>query len=227
MASASAVGETGVNIGLAFVTGGAGIAISVGGTTAPSARCCATRPRRSSSSLAAGNSPPWACRLERSMRSMPRQADTDRQGGDRGLADVAGAAGDREVFIARTAQAKTYTEGFAYRRKAELTAGFDKRVSPVKSFFNVNGTPVMQTGTGAVAGAHGLRLLEPWCRAARLQHRGQGQIWITGSAINLPPTLAAAVGRSCQRPAPGSRNTASASARRWRCPTGRCRPAST
>ena len=33
MASASAVGETGVNIGLAFVTGGAGIAISVGGTT--------------------------------------------------------------------------------------------------------------------------------------------------------------------------------------------------
>src|SRR4029079_941995 len=33
VASASAIGETGVNVGLAFVTGGAGIAISVGGTT--------------------------------------------------------------------------------------------------------------------------------------------------------------------------------------------------
>jgi hypothetical protein len=62
-----------------------------------------------------------------------------------------GNGGDREVFIARTAQAKTYPEGFAYRRKAELTAAFAKRVSPVRSFFNVNGTPVMQTGAGGVA----------------------------------------------------------------------------
>jgi hypothetical protein len=33
VATASAVGETGANVGLAFVTGGAGIAISVGGTS--------------------------------------------------------------------------------------------------------------------------------------------------------------------------------------------------
>jgi hypothetical protein len=38
--------------------------------------------------------------------------------------------GDREVFIARTAQAQTYAEGFAYRRKAELTAAFAKRCGP-------------------------------------------------------------------------------------------------
>ena len=40
VASASAVGETGINIGLAFVTGGAGIAISVGGTTSTDPRSC-------------------------------------------------------------------------------------------------------------------------------------------------------------------------------------------
>ena len=56
------------------------------------------------------------------MRSMPRRPHTDRQGCDRGIADALGPAGDREVFIARTAQAQTYAEGFAYRRKAELTA---------------------------------------------------------------------------------------------------------
>src|SRR6476659_10145195 len=53
VASASAVGETGVNIGLAFVTGGAGIAISVGGRPARCTRCCATRPLRSSRCSAA------------------------------------------------------------------------------------------------------------------------------------------------------------------------------
>ncbi len=32
-----------------------------------------------------------------------------------------GGAADREIFVARTAQAQSYAEGFAYRRKAELT----------------------------------------------------------------------------------------------------------
>jgi hypothetical protein len=94
-----------------------------------------------------------------------------------------GSAGDRELFIARTVQAETYSEGFAYRRKAELTAAFAKRVSPVRSFFNVNGTPVMQTGAGAVC---------PWTMSigapvsrSSFPAPGQGQIWITGSASQL------------------------------------------
>jgi len=97
-----------------------------------------------------------------------------------------GAAGDREVFIARTAQAQTYAEGFAYRRKAELTAAFAKRVSPVRSFFNVNGTPVMQTGAGVVAIVPMDYVYWSPGLAQLVSNTGtQGQIWITGSASQL------------------------------------------
>jgi len=60
-----------------------------------------------------------------------------------------GNAGQREIFIARTAQAKTYAEVFAYRRKAELTAAYVKRVAPVGTFVNVGGTPMMQPRAGS------------------------------------------------------------------------------
>ena len=97
-----------------------------------------------------------------------------------------GSAGDREVFIARTAQAQSYSEGFAYRRKAELTAAYAKRVSPVRSFFNVNGTPVMQTGSGAVAIVPMDYVYWSPGVAQLVSNTGkQGQIWITGSASQL------------------------------------------
>jgi hypothetical protein len=97
-----------------------------------------------------------------------------------------GSAGDREVFIARTAQSQSYTEGFAYRRKAELTAAYAKRVSPVRSFFNVNGTPVMQTGAGAVAIVPMDYVYWSPGVAQLVSNTGkQGQIWITGSASQL------------------------------------------
>src|SRR5262245_36662870 len=97
-----------------------------------------------------------------------------------------GSAGDREVFIARTTQAKTYSEGFAYRRKAELTAAFANRVSPVRSFFNVNGTPVMQTGAGVVAIVPmDYVYWSPGLAQLISNTATQGQIWITGSRASL------------------------------------------
>jgi hypothetical protein len=62
-----------------------------------------------------------------------------------------GNATGREIFVARTAQAKSYSEGFAYRRKAVLTAAYNKRIAPVRSFVSIGGTPLMQTTNGLVA----------------------------------------------------------------------------
>jgi hypothetical protein len=137
-----------------------------------------------------------------------------------------GSAGDREVFIARTTQARTYSEGFAYRRKAELTAAFANRVSPVRSFFNVNGTPVMQTGAGVVAIVPMDYVYWSPGLAQLISNTGtQGQIWITGSASQLATPWLGAAGRSCPRPARVWRNSQLTSPR-WQCPKARCRPAS-
>jgi hypothetical protein len=187
VASASAVGETGVNIGLAFVTGGAGIAISVGGTTSTVRevlrdKTAAELEQLGREKLAAMGVSPGTIDA---FYATPGLTPTDKAVIVASLMSL-GSAGDREVFIARTAQAKTYSEGFAYRRKAELTAAFAKRVSPVHSFFNVNGTPVMQTGAGAVAIVPMDYVYWSPGLAQLVSNTGaQGQIWITGSASQL------------------------------------------
>ena len=184
VASASAVGETGVNIGLAFVTGGAGIAISVGGTTSTIRevlrdKTAAELEQLGREKLAAMGVSPGTIEA---FYATPGLTPTDKAV-IVGSMMALGSPSDREVFIARTAQAKTYSEGFAYRRKAELTAAFAKRVSPVRSFFNVNGTPVMQTGAGAVAIVPmDYVYWSPGVSQLASDTGKQGQIWITGSA---------------------------------------------
>jgi hypothetical protein len=187
VASASAVGETGVNIGLAFVTGDAGIAISVGGTTSTVRevlrdKTAAELEQLGREKLAAMGVSPGTVDA---FYATPGLTPTDKAVIVASLMSL-GNGGDREVFIARTAQAKTYPEGFAYRRKAELTAAFAKRVSPVRSFFNVNGTPVMQTGAGGVAIVPMDYVYWSPGLAQLVSNTGsQGQIWITGSASQL------------------------------------------
>jgi hypothetical protein len=184
VASASAVGETGVNIGLAFVTGGAGIAITVGGTTSTVREILRDKTAAELEQLGRVQLAQMgvsAATID-AFYATPGLTPTDKAVIVAAMLSL-GSAADREVFIARTAEAKSYTEGFAYRRKAELTAAFAKRVAPVGSFFNVNGTPVMQTGAGAVA-------IVPmdyvyWSPGVDqlVSNTGkQGQIWITGSA---------------------------------------------
>jgi hypothetical protein len=209
VASASAVGETGVNIGLAFVTGGAGIAISVGGTTDSYARFCATRPRLSSAArpLAIGAMSVSPGTIE-AFYATPGLTPTDKAVIVASLMQL-GSAGDREVFIARTAQAQSYSEGFAYRRKSELTAAYAKRVSPVRSFFNVNGTPVMQTGSGAVANVPmDYVYLSPGVAQLVSNTGKQGRSGSREAQASLPPrTWRAAAGRSYPRPARGWRDS--------------------
>jgi hypothetical protein len=187
VATSSAIGETATNAGLAFVTGGAGIAISVGGTSsdlrlALRDKSAADLEQLGREKLAAMGVSPGTINAFYATSGL---TPTDKATIVTSLMSL-GSATNREVFVARTAQAQTYSEGFAFRRKAELTAAFAKRVAPVHSFFNVNGTPVMQTGAGVVAivpmdyiyWSPGLASLVSGAGA-------QGQVWITGTASKL------------------------------------------
>lgn len=187
VASASAIGETATNAGLAFVTGGAGIAISVGGT---------------SSDLRQALLDKTAAELEKTGRQelgamgiSPSAIDafyatqwltpTDKAVIVEAMMQL-GDAGQREVFVARTAQASSYAEGFAYRRKAELTAAYHQRVSPVRSFINIGGTPLMQTSGGVVAILPMDYLYwSPQLERLISSAGTHGEIWITGTATQL------------------------------------------
>lgn len=187
VASASAIGESGVNVGLAFVTGGAGIAISVGGTTSTIREVLRDKTAAELEKLgreqlvAMGVSPGTIDAFYLS----PWLTPTDKAVIVAAMMQL-GHAGEREIFIARTAQAKTYSEGFAYRRKAELTAAYNKRVSPVRSFVNVSGTPLMQTGNGLVAIVPMDYLYwSPQLEGLISSSGAHGEIWITGTASKL------------------------------------------
>jgi hypothetical protein len=149
---ARAIGETATNAGLAFVTDGAGIAISVGGSSdlrlALRDKSAADLERLGHEELAdMGVSEGTIAAFYATQWLTP----TDKAVIVEAMMHL-GNAGQREIFIARTAQANTsYAEGFAYRRKAELTAAYVKRVAPVTTFVNVGGTPLMQTASGVVA----------------------------------------------------------------------------
>lgn len=187
VASASAIGETGVNVGLGFVTGGAGIAISAGGTASTVRevlrdKTAAELEKLGREKLTAMGIPAGTIDAFYATQWL---TPTDKAVIIASMMQLGNAA-RREVFVARTAQAKTYSEGFAYRRKAELTAAYHKRVSPVRSFVNVSGTPLMQTGGGLVAIVPMDYLYWSPQLDGLISGAGVlGEIWITGTASKL------------------------------------------
>jgi len=187
LASASAIGESGVNVGLAFVTGGAGIAISAGG---------------SADTLRQVLRDKTAAELEQLGREKLAQmgvstgtinafyatsslTPTDKAVIVAAMMQLGNAAG-REIFVARTAQAKSYSEGFAYRRKAVLTAAYHKKIAPVRSFVAVGGTPLMQTAKGLVAIVPmDYVYWSPQVEGLVSSAGPHGELWITGTASKL------------------------------------------
>jgi hypothetical protein len=187
LASASAIGESGVNVGLAFVTGGAGIAISAGG---------------SADTLRQVLRDKTAAELEQLGREQLAQmgvsqgtidafyASSSLTPTDKAVIVAAmmqlGNASGREIFVARTAQAKSYSEGFAYRRKAVLTAAYHKKIAPVRAFVAVGGTPMMQTAKGLVAIVPmDYVYWSPEVEGLVSSAGPHGELWITGTASPL------------------------------------------
>ena len=196
LATANAIGETGVNAGLAFVTGGAGIAISIGGT---------------SRTLRLALRDKTAAQLEKDGRAMlaaigiaggsvdafyanPNLSPTDKFIIVTALADLGGTAG-REIFIAGAANANSSEMGFFYRRQAELIAAYDRRIAPVTAFVPAGGAPMLQTakGTASVLSVDYLYWSPRLEGLVAGAGRG-GTLWITGRASQRATSQLAALG---------------------------------
>jgi hypothetical protein len=195
LATASAVGETTTNAGLAFVTGGAGIAVSVGGT---------------SHTLRLALRDKTAAQLEKEGRVAlatmgVSQGTVDNFYGNPNLSPTdkaiivdalqhLGTTSGREIFVAGASQAQSIEMGFFYRRQAELIAGFDKKVAPVHAFVRMGAAPMLQTGKGTISILPVDYLfwsppLEGLVAGAR-----SGQLWITGRASPMATSQLAALG---------------------------------
>jgi hypothetical protein len=204
LATANAIGETGVNAGLAFVTGGAGIAISVGGT---------------SRTLRLALRDKTAAQLEKDGRARlasigvsgatmdafyanPYLSPTDKAIIVDALARLGGTSG-REIFIAGAANARSIEMGFFYRLQADLIADYDEKVAPVVAFVRAGGAPMLQTGKGTVSILPVDYLYWSPPLEALVQGAGRGEMWITGRASQRATAQLATQGWRLQSKAGG------------------------
>jgi hypothetical protein len=195
VATASAVGETGANVGLAFVTGGAGIAISVGGTSQQLRTML--RDKTAAALEAEGRVALAAMGVSEgtadAFYATPNLSPTDKAVIVEALKSL-GTASGREIFVAGAAKAQSIEMGFFYRRQAVLIAGFDKKVAPVHAFVTMGAAPMLQTGKGTVSilpvdYLYWSPPLEGLVSGAR-----GGQMWITGQASPLAKSQLASRG---------------------------------
>ncbi len=152
LASASAWGGTATGVGLAFVSGGAGLAISVGATS------------ENLRSLLRDKS---AAELEKIGRNMlgtmgvsPVTIDafyrnqfltpTDKAIMAQTLRGLGGVS-NRAAFVTRAANASSPSQAFALRWRIEMTGAYHSRIAPVTSFVNLGGLPMVRTSKGIVA----------------------------------------------------------------------------
>jgi hypothetical protein len=195
VATASAVGETGANVGLAFVTGGAGIAISVGG----SSQQLRTMLRdKTSAQLEADGRPALAAMgvseaTIDAFYATPNLTPTDKAVIVEAMKSL-GTASGREIFVSGAAKAQSIEMGFFYRHQAVLIASFDKKVAPVHAFVRMGDAPMLQTDKGTVSilpvdYLYWSPPLEGLVSGAR-----GGQIWITGQASALAKSQLASRG---------------------------------
>jgi hypothetical protein len=204
LATANAIGETTTNVGFAFVTGGAGIAISATST---------------SQKLREALRDKTAAQLEQTGREFlaamgvtgaPVEAfyaNPNLSPTDKAIIVVAlkqlGDAGGRAIFLANAARAQSIEMGFFYRRQAELIALYDKNVAPVSAFVQIGEAPMLQTAKGTVSVLPVDYLYWSPPLEALVAGAGSGQIWITGQASKLAVSQLAARGWTLQTKAGG------------------------
>ena len=196
LATANALGQTGANAGLAFVTGGAGIAISAGGTSdalrenlrdkSPADLEKDGRERVASMGIS-----------EPAMNSFCANSSltpTDKAAIVEALQSLDGAGG-REIFLTSAAKANSIEMGFFYRRQTELIAAFSNHVSPVRGFVRLGGAPMLETakGTVSILPVDYLYWTPPLETLASGAGRG-GEMWVTGKASGMATSKLAALG---------------------------------
>jgi len=184
LATANAIGETTTGAGLAFVSGGAGIAISVGTTTrtlrvALRDKTAAQLEKQGRYALAGMGVPDGT--IDAFYRN-PYLSPTDKAIIVAALKSL-GAASGREIFVAGAANTRSIEMGFFYRRQAELIDAYNKRIAPVTGFAQRGAAPMLQTGKGTVSllPVDYLYWSPPLESLVAGAGRG-GQLWITGQA---------------------------------------------
>ncbi|MGH6735294.1 MAG: hypothetical protein ACRECX_04345 [Methyloceanibacter sp.] len=194
LATASAIGNTGVNVGLAFVTGGAGIAISATSTSqklreALRDKTAAQLEQEGHKFLAAMSVPQGAAAAFYANQYLTPT--------DKAVIVVAlktlGSVGGREIYVETAARADSVEMAFYYRRQAELIARYAAKVAPVTGFVRAGRAPLIQTGRGTVS-ILPVDYLYWSAPLEDLASGGRGEMWITGRASNLATSQLAARG---------------------------------
>jgi hypothetical protein len=196
LATASAVGDTGANVGLGFVTGPAGIAIGATGTSQQLRE--ALRDKTAAQLEQTGREFLAAMGVSKSAQDA-FYANPDISPTDKAVIVVAlktlGNASGREIFITNAARANSTEMGFFYRRQAILIGEFNKKVTPVRGFVRKGDAPMLETGHGTVSILPVDYLYwSPPLEALATDARGGGEMWITGRASPLATSQLAALG---------------------------------
>jgi len=190
LATASAFGETGANVGLSFIGGPAGLAIGATGT---------------SNSLREALRDNTAAELESDGRQVLARRGVSKAIIEAFYANAILTPTDKAIivgvlerlhrtrgcgiFVASAAKASTIKMGFFYRRQAELIAAYAKRTAPVHRFVRLGGTPMLQTSKGTISLLPVDYLI--WTPQIAdlamganrdLGGKGGGEFWITGKA---------------------------------------------
>ncbi len=195
VATASAMGETSANIGLSFVAGPAGFAISAGGTAGQVRELLRDKSPADlekdgrKSLVAMGISPGTINAFYANANLTP----TDKTVIVTVMENLGNAQG-RELYISGAANASSIEMGFFYRHQAMLIQQYSRKVSPVRSFVSVGGAPMLMTanGTASILPVDYLNWSAPVAGIAA-SGRG-GELWITGNASPTATTQLSALG---------------------------------
>lgn len=193
LSSAGAFGGTATSVGLAFVTGGAGIAISVGSQTGNLRELLRDKTAAELEQLG---------RAELSAIGVPEgtidqfyrnkfMTPTDKTIIVGALQTLRGVQ-NRSSFVSRAANASSQSIAFSLRRRIVLTSAYHQKVQPISSLIDLGNVPMAQTSKGIVGifpvdYVSWTRQFADMTRAVNTEKRSLAggapvQFWITGRA---------------------------------------------
>ena len=194
LATASAIGNTGVNVGLSFVTGGASIAISATSTSQKLRE--ALRDKTAAQLEKQGREFLTAMGVSEAAQDAfyanPNLTPTDKAVIVVALQTL-GTVGGREIYVQTASGASSIEMAFYYRRQSELIANYNKKVAPVTGFIQAGRAPMVQTARGTVS-ILPVDYLYWSAPIESLASDGRGDMWLTGKASKIATSQLAARG---------------------------------
>jgi hypothetical protein len=195
VATASALGETSANVGLSFVAGPAGFAISASGTAGQVREML--RDKTPADLEKDGRKSLVAMGISQAtinaFYANPNLSPTDKAVIVTVMENL-GSAGGKELFIAGAANAASVEMGFFYRHQAMLIQQYSRKVSPVRGFARVGGAPMLTTANGTVSILPVDYLNWSAPLAGLVAGTNGGELWITGNASPMATSQLSALG---------------------------------